>query len=559
MSSAMTVAATGVLPSLLLVSAALTAPLSLLLLWRYRRAVLRAMAATSGGAPAEAVTPPAAAPSADVAPLRTRLVDAASLDLQALAYRRALDSLRAATVVYVAAGLAYAAVLTSAWVVFADDDVPLTRVLWLLSCYAWPTALAVGMIAAVSLGQRLAVAGAYFGMLFAVALYGLLRNAELTFGQVAYFWLFTNAPATALLLAFLHRRVRAVGPLVLAFMVLAVTGSQVLLTAIASGDAGLRAAVAVGLFFGLDAYGILAALILTGFVLFGIIGWWLLRWIGHRYERRKMSDQSLTLDAMWLLFAIVQSITFAFQGVGYVFTGLLAFAVYKLVAHFGFALTGIARLRDAAPNLLLLRVFALGGRSERLFSALSKRWLRAGSISMIAGPDLVTATVEPHEFLDYLAGRLPRRFVRDRADFERHRQMMERDPDPDGRFRVNAFFCYADTWKDTMVALARDADAVLMDLRSFSPANQGCVFELEQLLAHVPLEQVVFLIDESTDAAFLERTLQEAWLRVAAHSPNRDLPAPEARLLRVASRGAADVRGLLQLLWTRPAMRLEAA
>ena len=57
---------------------------------------------------------------------------------------------------------------------------------------------------------------------------------------------------------------------------------------------------------------------------------------------------------------------------------------------------------DDEPTLLLLRVFALGHRSERLFDALSKRWLRAGSISMIAGPDLVTSTVEPHEFLDFI-------------------------------------------------------------------------------------------------------------------------------------------------------------
>ena len=62
-------------------------------------------------------------------------------------------------------------------------------------------ALAVGMLAAVSRGQRMLVALAYFTMLFAVAILGLVRNAELTFGQLVTFWAVTNAPASLLLLS----------------------------------------------------------------------------------------------------------------------------------------------------------------------------------------------------------------------------------------------------------------------------------------------------------------------------------------------------------------------
>jgi hypothetical protein len=297
---------------------------------------------------------------------------------------------------------------------------------------------------------------------------------------------------------------------------------------------------------------------LLGFGLFGMAGWWLLKWIGRRYEQRKMSDQSLILDAMWLMFGVVQSITFAFEGWLWLFTGLAGFAAYKVITRLGFALSGVARPIAAGPTLLLLRVFALGGKSERLFDALSKRWLRAGSISMIAGPDLVASTVEPHEFLEYMAGRLSRRFVRGGDDLERRLRAMERGPDPDGRYRVNEFFCYADSWKDTMTRLAAGADAVLMDLRSFSPANQGCIFELQQLLDSVSLERVVFLLDDTTDRAFLEQVLRDSWGRVRQDSPNHRLKAPEARLLRVATQRAADVRGLVKLLLAGPAIRREA-
>ena len=258
---------------------------------------------------------------------------------------------------------------------------------------------------------------------------------------------------------------------------------------------------------------------------------------------------------MWLLFGVVQSITLAFEGWAWIFTGPAAFAVYKLVAAVGFKMTGVARSGERSPTLLLLRVFALGNRSERLFDALSKRWLRAGSISMIAGPDLVASTVEPHEFLEFMGGRLSRMFVRGRDDLERRVQAMDYGPDPDGRFRVNELFCYADTWKDAMRELSVGADAVLMDLRSFSRSNQGCLFELQQLLDVVPLERVVFLLDDTTDRAFLERALQDACRQARVDSPNRRTAAPEARLLRVAAQQTADVRGLLKLLFAGPAQR----
>ena len=48
----------------------------------------------------------------------------------------------------------------------------------------------------------------------------------------------------------------------------------------------------------------------------------------------------------------------------------------------------------------------LGDSMARMFRALSLRWLRAGSIDMIAGPDLVSSALEPHEFLDFVGGRL---------------------------------------------------------------------------------------------------------------------------------------------------------
>lgn len=80
--------------------------------------------------------------------------------------------------------------------------------------------------------------------------------------------------------------------------------------------------------------------------------------------------------------------------------------------------------------------------------------------------DLVTSTVEPHEFLDFLRGRIGRQFVSSALDLEQRISAMDRLPDPDARYRISEFFCHNDTWQMTVDRLATASDVVLMDLRS---------------------------------------------------------------------------------------------
>jgi len=81
-----------------------------------------------------------------------------------------------------------------------------------------------------------------------------------------------------------------------------------------------------------------------------------------------------------------------------------------------------------------------------------------------------------------------------------------------------------------MRRLAADSDVVLMDLRSFSPRNQGCLWELQQLLNGTPLERVLFVVDETSDQTFLEDKLQALWGQIPVDSPNRGHQPPVVRL-----------------------------
>ena len=546
--------ATGALPALILIAAALTLPVCLALLALYRRAVLRSMALASPAAgsaashPQETPSTPATPPTAMLR-LEPRESGAASARPALARMRR---SLRAAGLVHLLAGLAYAFVLTTAWMQFTWEDggfVP-TRFLLVFACHAWPAVLAVGLVTAGTRRQRLTLGLAYLLIVLALAAWALARNPALPALELARLWASINLPPTVLLLAFLHRRIRAVGPLVLAFMLVAVIGAEAAVRLAGQSEATMRLAVGAGGALGLDGTQTFWALLLAGAAVAALLGRLVLKWLGRRHVARRSSDQILTLEAMWLLFAVVQSVGFAFEGLAWLAAGPLAFLAWKLTTVAGFRLAGLERAQGPAPGLLLLRVFALGARSERLFDAFGKRWLRIGHIDMIAGPDLATTAVEPHEFLDFVGGRLSRAFVRDETDLARRHPARALGPDPDGRHRVNEFFCHDDTWRPTMLCLARAADAVLMDLRGFSPQNEGCRYELQQLLDHVALERVVVLVGRDTDRGFLERTLAALWQSSRAGSPNRDNPHPLLRM--VEERGDDTAARLVEALLEAP-------
>ena len=99
-----------------------------------------------------------------------------------------------------------------------------------------------------------------------------------------------------------------------------------------------------------------------------------------------------------------------------------------------------------------------------------------------------------------------------------------------------------------MQLLVSESDAVLMDLRSFSASNQGCVYELGRLLDAIDLSRVVFVIDKTTDRVFLETTLSRLWSSLAGNSPNLLSTDPVARLFPVAGPSAAEARALMRYL-----------
>ena len=553
-----TVAFTGMLPAILILSTVFTAPLTWFILRRYRSAVMRSMlsasksASTPVGMTGTSGPPPAPGPPPSFVGL-----DALTAPLPGTqSFRSARRSQWCAASVYMAAGMAYSLVHAATWMLVSGGGWIPVRFLWLFAVHGFPAVLAAGLVS-LHRKERTLLGGVYFAALVAVAGIALLRNPGLTVASLVFFFLGTNAPAAVLLLAFLRRPVRAVGPLVLAFVLTGVAGSFLAVQLAGSSEGFLGALVAAGAVFGLGSNALFVLLHLAGFATLALLGWQFLAWIGGRYEQKRISEQSLVADSMMMLFAVVHSIGYAFDGWLYVLAAPFSFLAFKIVARLGFLRTGAPK--GAGPMLLLLRVFALGPRSEALFRAVSLRWLHSGSIGLIAGPDLVTTTVEPHEFFAFLGRRLARQFVGGPADLEKRLARLDTLPDPDGRYRTNEFFCHRDTWQMTMKHLAAGSRAVLMDLRGFSPSSQGCRWELEQLLAAIPLARVLFVVDRTTDLACLRQSFAELRARMPSTSPNLHSSPLQPRLFRVGAQSDREVESLLKWLYETVEPRAQEA
>jgi hypothetical protein len=248
----------------------------------------------------------------------------------------------------------------------------------------------------------------------------------------------------------------------------------------------------------------------------GWLVWRLLRNLADRYEHKRFSDVQLVIDCWWLVVTaqVVATSLAAPYGLVGIGAGLAAFVLYR---------TGVSVVlrQDSMPQpsppkrLLLLRVFGYEARTEALFDRVAQRWRFRGPVQLIAGLDLATRAVDPDDILLFIQGQLAEQYVASPDDVRRRLDGLDLRQDPDGRFRINELYCHGDTWKPTLQALLDATDGVLIDLRSFSEKNSGCLFELEEMVRRLPTDRIVLVCDRTTDLRLLGTTLTEAWGRAA--------------------------------------------
>ena len=418
---------------------------------------------------------------------------------------------------------------------------------------AWPVVPALWIAAPAGARASLAAAGVYLLPLLAIVATAFVApeadvdlladpTAAIRAGwsppELIVVWLRFAILPTVLLMLVLNRWTRAVGPLVLAFATLLLVGLA-LAFFVAFSAAGVGAVESVMRLSGLPADTVALAMVLASglaaLALGAVAAWLVLRRIRAGYLGKRSNDRSLALDGVWLVFAAFHAMLFALAGLAWTAVGAVAFLVFRAVLR-RIPLAAQTPTKARPAGLVFLRVFSLGRRTEKLFDGLSRYWRHCGSVQLITGPDLARSTVQPHQMLDFISGRLSRHFVADAASLRNQIAALDRAPDRDGLYRINSLFCHADTWQAALAALVAQGDRVLMDLRSFSASNAGCTTEIQHLVHHVPLTRCLLVIDADTDREFLARTLHDAWATMPADSPNAASSADAAPLYPITGR-----------------------
>jgi hypothetical protein len=539
----------GQLAYVVLVSILDAALLSWLGLLAFRRRVRTLMRASGGDASGGAIREPRRAPrQADGVPPRPEFALFDAADVPGARLRPAVAVQRRIVVTYVLAAAMHSAIMTA--LELGTGAERLSWVAWIARWWVNGWAMVPSLIALLVLDRasctRVVIAYVGGGALLvslATVVSQVLRGALDAAPFTNLYWLglalaFTAWVPLLLILVTGWRRIRAVTPLALAgtlvFAFGAVFFRELMLNAfdvaaIRRGLLGLVAAASTETAY----YG---AFMLVSLPV-GALAWWLLRAVASGFERKRFSDVQLIVDCWWLIVTAVEVAELSSAlGIGAVVGGAAAFIAYRVSIALG--------LRRSPPTssdgnrLLLLRVFGYQARTEALFDRVAQRWRFQGPVQLIAGVDLATRTIDPGDILRFLGGRLAEQYVASAEDVARHVTCFDRGRDPDGRFRVNEMYCHDDTWRPAVDALLEVSDRVLMDVRSFSERNQGCIFELERLVWQLPSDAIVLVVDHSTDLRRLGDVLDTAWQ--AAVEAGRARGTGRLSLVRIED---SDVRG----------------
>jgi hypothetical protein len=276
----------------------------------------------------------------------------------------------------------------------------------------------------------------------------------------------------------------------------------------------------------------------------GLVGNFVLSWIGLAYEQKVFSDAQFQIFS-WMIgaCAIVVLINTVTVGNSHlldpVHLGLMGCTVLALAAYWALVRYGVAPL-PTNRRLLVLRVFSAEHRGEQLMEELEERWRYIGPLMLIGGTDVAMRTIDPAKAANFMRRRLQDICVPNQFALHKRIAALDEQPDPDGRYRVNEFFCTNDLWQEAVAILLAYSDAIVLDLSEFTADRSGTTHELGLLKTTDALARTVFIVSERTDLDAVR-----AALKLPAGSP---LPAGRVVQVERSHDGGLLVEALGQCL-----------
>ncbi len=473
-------------------------------------------------------------------------------DNESIIYQKLKETLGYHWFVYGAMVLVFATLISISYLQVLDS-ISIWRLLYCILVFSFPFVHISGMLLTNGIKQKFAIYSVVFFVYFSL-LY-IIWDLAATHGMG--FWtaltpvLYYNAIPTLIIIIFRSGRIKAVGMFVLSFFIISLSGPSLLSYYLVAHPVALEKLGYAFIDAGFSANYTILTWVIVSILLTMIVGWLFISRIKAFYTRKWINDIQLTADSYVLLFNITYAIFIFFDSPKFALISLLAFPAYKLTGFLLLYLLRKRKVKKVSPGLLLLRVFALGDDSKNLFERILKHWRYAGSIQMISGPDLATTTVEPHEIVSFVSGNLKDSFCENEESINENISKIDNSPDLDGTHRVNEFFCRDNNWKHVLQQLVVHSDIVLMDLRRFSEKFKGCQYEIEALVNLVPLQRIIFIIDDETVLPFTQQVFARAFQMAGPNSVNMPLPNPAVTLYKIDKHKDNDVSKLLNLVCSK--------
>lgn len=400
-----------------------------------------------------------------------------------------------------------AAVAQSAYV---TDGFSWRRLLTLTLVFAWPVVPTIGLLERWPRGKIFFISLQYVTLSSVIV---MLNSDEHQRFLPVLLWLFSEQLPLLLIVFFMTGpKLRSTGPyLILVFFVLTV--SSLLGLSALEHTLGDNA----------DSWIVDLARLTNAYVVFGLfsIAPWLVaffpvrfvaRRLANAYQRKAFSEPLYLAAGLWLITLLIQALIVShsidWRAYNLLWAGML-FPLFILLMR------PALKPRHQPPTLLLLRVFRSDNSIEALFDQVIENWRYSGNTLLIAGKDLALRNLEPDELFGFLSGRLQDRFITDSDRLQQVLNALDLSCDPDGRFRVNEFFCFDSSWKMVLETLINQADRVLMDLRGYTTDRQGCSHELSVLADKPHLKKLIILFDEQTDKTSAEWLLADSRLKIS--------------------------------------------
>ncbi len=531
--------------ALLLINAALLAvPLAFFINYLYRKKLIKGMGYASKTMRTDDTTAPATSAQT---PLFTMLKSDELHYTENRSFYKLKELLGLNWIVYIISFGVAAWAMARIFAGISGLSLSTPRLIFLILIFTWPLVLASMVTIASSRMQRLGFFIAYVLLNAGITLYIYETASDKTVSFLRQFSpiVMYNLMPTLLVMLLLMRSIRGSSFTVTAITIVAFFITTLILQYFTTGNHLQLLADWMHITGGGQAA--LAALMLVVLLFSFVAGFLVVRSARFFYNRKLITDQTFMIDAILIIHLAFYSVFLESTDPMAVYYGMVPFLFFKITSLFLFFL--LRKLYKAPPmkRLLLLRVFALEAKSRNLLEHITKHWRFYGPVQMISGPDLATSTIDPHEVVTFLSGKMDAAFCDDEKTIEAKTQRADTTRDFDATYRIHEFFCRYNTWKHVLAALVNTSEVVLMDLRSFSKNFKGCQYEINQLVNRMPLNRVVFLVNADTDMTFTESCFNEAFARMDAGSPNAH-DEPEVRFVDYTRERYADTLLMLNMM-----------